>query len=266
LIGVWAFLLRDFRAAWSYRFGFAVQSISLVFSIVSIKFLSDMVTPSGASSLATYGGDYFSFALIGMALTLISYPLITSFASGVRSAQVTGTFEAMLTTQTDARILVFSSGIFPLVQACLQVVATILIGSLLLGADLHLTHVLLVSTALIMTVVALSGIGLMSAAFVVAYKQNEPFSGALLAVSFLIGGVLYPTTVLPGWLSQLAPLLPITHAVELNRALLIDAMDQGAITSHFVALAVFCLLLPLGLLFLTLALDYAKRNGSLSHY
>jgi hypothetical protein len=42
---------------------------------------------------------------------------------------------------------------------------------------------------LLMTMAALAGFGLMSAGFVVVFKQNEPFTGALVALSFLLSGI-----------------------------------------------------------------------------
>jgi ABC-2 type transport system permease protein len=262
----WGFLVRDLRSAWSYRFSFVVQSVSLLFSLVSLRFLSDLFGDSVPTGLATYGGDYFGFALVGAALSLLSYPMVKSFAGAVRSAQVTGTFEAMLTTRANGVGVVLCSGIFPIVIACLQAVLAVAVGALLLGARLHVSHLALALLVLPMTATCLAGVGLMSAAFAIAFKQSEPFSGAMLAGSFLIGGILYPTSVLPAWLAALAQLLPITHAAALSRALLLDGAYTSAVAVHFLALGGFCLLFPAGVVLLSAAIRYAKRAGTLAHY
>jgi ABC-2 type transport system permease protein len=263
---LWAFLLKDIRVAWSYRFSFMVQCLSLMFSLTSIRFLSDLVEDGTAEKLSAYGGDYFSFALIGIALSMISFPVVKSFAAGVRSAQTTGTLEAMLTMNCSSAMVVIGVGIFPVLQACLQVVLILLAAAVALGADLHVINIAPAALVLLMTIAALMGIGLASAAFVLAFKQNEPFSGALLAMSFLISGVLYPTSVLPNWLAPLAPLLPTTHALDLSRGLLVGDVPVNEMLGHLAALAGFCLTLPIGLVLLAAALRHAKRNGSISHY
>jgi ABC-type polysaccharide/polyol phosphate export permease len=119
---------------------------------------------------------------------------------------------------------------------------------------------------LLLTIITLTGIGLLSSAFVIAFKQQEPFTSALLAASFLLSGILYPTSVLPSALAYLAPLLPMTHAVALSRGLLIEGASVESLALHFLALAAFGLLLPVGIAALSLAFTYAKRSGSLAHY
>ena len=261
-----AFIIRDLRAAWSYRFSFVVQNASMLFSLLSLRFISDLFSTTAPNSLEQYGGDYFSFVLLGAALSVLSYPVTKTFAGAVRSAQVTGTFEAMLTTRANPAVIILSAGIYPVLMASLQLVLFITAGMLLLGAGLHLGNAGLALAVLVMTITSLAGVGLISAAFVIAFKQNEPFTGAMLAASFMLSGILYPTSVLPSWLGYLAPLLPVTHAIELTRGLLIEGAATGSLAMHFLALAAFSLLLPAGIALLSVALNQAKRSGSLAHY
>jgi ABC-2 type transport system permease protein len=261
-----AFVLRDFRVAWSYRFSFFVQNASMLFSLVSLKFVSDLFGRSGSSVLSDYGGDYFAFALLGLGVSLLSYPAVKAFTGGVRAAQVTGTFEAMLTTRAHPALIVLGAGIYPILIVLCQFVLLVGAGGLVFGADYQFANLGLVLVVLVMTIVALAGIGLMSASFTIAFKQSEPFSGALLALSLMISGILYPTSVLPSWLRVFAPMLPVTHAIELTRGLFISGAHVDALVAHFLALAAFCLLLPAGMVTLSLAIGWAKRTGSLAHY
>lgn len=262
----WAILVRDFRGAWSYRFSFLVQNVSIIFTLVSLKFVATLFGGSTPRALEQYGGDYFSFALVGAGISVLSYPAVKTFAGAIRSAQVTGTLEVMLATRTSPAVLVLSSGIYPILSACLQLVLMAVVGGVVLGAGYQLANLGLVILVLIMTIASLTGIGLMSAAFVVAFKQQEPFSGALIAASLMISGILYPTSVLPPWLGDLAPLLPITHAIALTRGLLLEGAAVPSQAVHFAALAAYCLLLPAGLALLDAAIRWAKQTGSLAHY
>ncbi|MCK9518163.1 MAG: ABC transporter permease, partial [Dehalococcoidia bacterium] len=200
-----AFLWRDFRVAWSYRVSFLFQSGSLLFTLVSLRFLSDLLGESSPVALDGYGGDYFSFVILGMGLSLLAYPVTKSFAGGVRAAQMTGTFEAMLTTRTPAVAIVFHSGLYPILLACTQLAAMWIIAALALGAEFRVGDLALVLVVLLLTMAVLAGIGLLSAAFAIAFKQNEPLTTAFLAGSLLVSGIMYPTSVLPGWLETIAP-------------------------------------------------------------
>jgi ABC-2 type transport system permease protein len=261
-----AFLQRDFQVAWSYRFSFIVQNASLMFSLLSLRFVSDLFSGMVPDALAPYGGDYFSFVLVGVAVSFIAYPVLQCFANAVRGAQTTGTLEAMFLTRTSPSGIVLGAGVYPIAVATLQLIFLVAVGAIVLGAHINLANLGLVLLVLALTVATLVGIGLFSAAFVLVFKQREPFTGAFLAGSFLLSGVMYPTSVLPAWLSTLAPLLPLTHTLELSRRLFIDAAETGPVMLHLAALSGFAIALPAGFVAVNLAVGIAKRAGSLAQY
>ena len=177
-----AFFMRDLRVAWSYRFSFFFQNASLSFSVLTLRFVSDLLGQSRPEALGVYGGDYFSFVLVGAGLSLLAYPVTKSFAGGVRAAQVTGTFEAMLTTRASGASIVICSSLYSLTMACVQLLLMWVIGGVVFGADLRMAQLpLVVLVVVAMTVAVLAGIGLLSAAFVIAFKQNEPLTSAFVA-------------------------------------------------------------------------------------
>jgi ABC-2 type transport system permease protein len=261
-----AFFMRDFRIAWSYRFGFFFQNASLLFSVLTLRFVSDLVGQAQPEALARYGGDYFSFVLLGMGISLLAYPVTKSFAGAVRAAQVTGTFEAMLTTRVSGASIVINSALYGIAVSCLQLVLMWVVGGIAFGAEMRITQLPLVALVLAMTLAVLIGIGLLSAAFVIAFKQSEPFTSAFVAGSLLVGGIMYPTSVLPRWLEVVSPLLPLTHAAELTRYLFLEGADTSRVGMHFLSLAAFCVLLPVGMIALNRSLNFARRTGSLSQY
>ena len=139
-----AFFMRDLRVAWSYRFAFFFQNASLLFSVLTLRFVSELLGESNVDALDKYGGDYFSFVLVGMGLSLLAYPVTRAFAAGVRTAQVTGTFEAMLTTRASGVSVVMGSALYALCVACVQLVLMWVIGGILFGAEFRLLQIPLV--------------------------------------------------------------------------------------------------------------------------
>ncbi len=261
-----AYFHRDFRVAWSYRFSFFVQNVSMIFSLVTLRLIADLFGSQQVDALAPYGGDYFSFVLLGVGLSFLAYPVLQSFPDAVRGAQTTGTLEAMLLTRTSPALIIACGGLYPILIAVLQLITFVSIGALVLGAQVELANLGLVFLVLALTMATLAGIGLFSAAFVIVFKQKDHFSTGFLAIAFLMSGVMYPTSVLPGWIEPLAPLIPITHTLELARQLLLESADGSSIAFHFAALGAFSLLLPIGLAVLAYAVRVAKRAGSLAQY
>jgi lipooligosaccharide transport system permease protein len=54
----------------------------------------------------------------------------------------------------------------------------------------------------------------------------------------LLGGVFYPPTALPGWLAAIAAWLPLTHAIELARPLVLGKWPEGMLL-HAAALMAY---------------------------
>ena len=60
-----AFIKRDFSQEVSYRMSFIMQLGGIIFSVAIFYFMSRLFGTSVAPQLQDYGGDYFSFVLIG---------------------------------------------------------------------------------------------------------------------------------------------------------------------------------------------------------
>ena len=106
-----AFLKKDYLMEVSYRFSFVLQFASIFFSVVMFYFVAKLLgdAPSVQNSLSAYGGNYFSFVLIGIAFSNFLSVGLGSFSTNIRSEQMLGTLEAMLVTPTRLSNIVLSS-------------------------------------------------------------------------------------------------------------------------------------------------------------
>jgi ABC-2 type transport system permease protein len=251
----------------SYRLKFLLQIAGIFLSIFMFFFLSKLIGKGIANQLVPYGGDYFSFVLIGIAFADYLTVSLGSFAGQIRSAQLQGTLEALLVTPTSVSVILFSSTLYNFLFTSVRVVLYLAFGSFIFGVNLHLTNLLAFLIIMMLTVLAFAGIGLISAAFIIVFKQGSPISFLMGASSSLLGGVLYPVTVLPSWLEPISYLLPITHALEAMRQILLNGATLGAVSNQAIILAFFALiLLPIGLGAFGYGLKTAKLEGSLIHY
>jgi ABC-2 type transport system permease protein len=108
---------------------------------------------------------------------------------------------------------------------------------------------------------------LISAVFILIFKQGSPFNWLIGTASGLLGGILYPVSVLPSWLQPYANLLPITHALEAIRQVLLNGASLRMVYDKLLILSLFAaVLLPAGLTAFAYGLKIAKREGSLVHY
>ena len=87
---VWAFLHRDFLSETSYKLAFLMQLAGIVLSALTLFFLSKILGRAVSPYLEPYGGDYFSFVLIGIAFASYLNVALSSFSSCIREAQVLG--------------------------------------------------------------------------------------------------------------------------------------------------------------------------------
>ncbi|MDH5523383.1 MAG: ABC transporter permease [Desulfobulbaceae bacterium] len=262
-----AFIRRDFKIAASYRLQFVTQGIGIILSTFSFFLVSRMFDGQNVASLTPYGGNYFSFALIGIALTDYLTISTNSFAGEIRSAQMVGTLEALLVTPTSMSTILFSSFIFKLLATTIRIWAYLLLGVFFFGVTFPSVDLLLLAITFILTLIPFLGLGLFSAAFIIVFKQGSPISGLMAMASGLLGGVLYPVSVLPAWLIPFSSVLPITHGLEAMRRILLNGAGiQDVIGQWNILFWLSLAFMGIGCGSIYYGLKIAKKDGSLLHY
>ncbi|TFG57771.1 MAG: ABC transporter permease [Candidatus Aminicenantes bacterium] len=263
---LYAFLRRDFREALTYKFSFVSSFVGILLSSATFYFVAKLVPP-GTPSLGPFGGDYFSFAVVGVAFSSLLGMFQEGLSAVVRSAQVSGTLEALLVTPASIPTVLFGSSLYSLI---LQVFRTILhlgVALAFFGMTLGRVNVPGVVTVGVLTVLCFLGVGILSASFILVYKTGNPFGWILGTVSGLLGGVVFPVALLPPWIRWVSSLLPVTYALDGMRKCLLASAGFAEVLPDIAALAVFnIILLPASLIAFRLAVRKAKRDGTLSHF
>ena len=261
-----AFIKRDMLLAASYPLQFGSQALGILISTFMFFHMAKLVDPVGSSALAPYGGDYFGFVLIGIALTDYVSGSISTVASEIRKAQMIGTFEAMLTTPTRPATLLFCSLLYNYLFTTTRISLYFLIGIFIFGLQLHLTHPFTLLLAVVITILPFVGIGLISAGFIIVFKQGSPASW-VSTISGLLAGVMYPVAVLPDWLQKIAAFIPLTHGLEAIRRVALSGATLTEISYELSLQLLFAVaLLFLGIVAIQIALKIARRDGTLLHY
>lgn len=262
---LWAMFLRDVLTELSYPLAFLLQFIGLFFTVFIFYFLSELVGDSLAGQIATGDGRYFPFVLVGIAFSGYFGIGLSRFSNALRTAQVTGTLEALLMTPTRLSTIIVGSAMYDYLFATLRVGVFLAIG-VALGVRFAGANWAAVLVALVLALVSFASIGIMAAGFTIVFKRGNPIIWLVSNLISLLGGVYYPVSTLPAWLQPLARLLPITYALDVTRSALLDGAGWGDLAPDLLALAAFCLLYPVSLVIFRAAVRKARADGSLTHY
>ena len=263
---VFAFIKRDFLIETSYRFAFFLNIFSIFFMILTFFFIARLFGEGASKYLTQYGGEYFPFVLIGLAFSTYLSMGLSGLSGSLRREQMMGTLEAVLLTPTRISTIIFSLSLFNFLVASVDIIIYLVLG-IFLGISINLAHFFPVVVILILTIISFSSLGIMSAGFIIIFKRGDPINWLFSTVSFLLGGVYYPVSILPTTLQKLARLLPITHSLEgIRIALLTDSPLSSLLPSIFALFIFSAVLLPSSILLFRYAIKKAKVDGSLVQY
>lgn len=258
------------RASWqsarSYRLRMLGSIAALLVSVVPLYFVANALQPVMAENIADQGGEYFSFLMVGTVTFMLLPTVMQALPGSVGGGIGTGVFEALLGTRTRLPALLAGMSGFGLMWTALRALA-MLIGGWLLGAAILWSH--MGSAILILGLIALAYLpfGLMGAAMVIAFRTAGPLSRGVLALSALLGGVYYPTQVIPSWIQSVSAFIPLTYGLRSLRRTLLEGESLAAVLPDLAMLCMFIVvLMSIGILALKYALRYARRAGTLSHY
>jgi ABC-2 type transport system permease protein len=260
-----AFLRRDWINETSYRGMVLIETLGVGSSLILFYSIGKLVGGE-PDSLREYGGAYFPFALVGLAVSGYFSISLIAFSNRLRQAQTTGALEAMFVTATSpVRVLIFS-GAWDYLLASIRLLVFIFVGVVAMDVsfDVNLWAALPVVVLSLASFVAL---GLIAASFILVVKRGDSIAILGNIVTTVFGGVLFPIALLPGWARPVSYLIPLSWALDgLRRAVLVGD-GPSKIADSLAALAIAAtLLVPLAWLSLGWAIDRVRRDGSLGHY
>jgi ABC-2 type transport system permease protein len=262
-----AFLLRDIRIQSSYRLMFLMELAYLFVSIVPYYFLSRFIGPSVSDSLKPFGGDYFSYILVGIVLQeYLTMPVIL-FSRHIRESQLNGTLEALLSTQTSLNRVILLSACYPFVWATVNALLYVGFAVLVFGVKFGAVNWIGAALTLLSALLVFCGIGILSASFILVFKRGDPFTVLVNTASWVFAGVLYPVSSLPSWLRFVSAVLPIRYAIDGMRGAVLKNASWMELWPSLGPLLGFALLtLPLSLVTFHYANRWVRTVGSLNEY
>jgi ABC-2 type transport system permease protein len=260
-----AFLRRDWVNETSYRGMVLIELLSVIGGLVMFYSIGKLVGGE-PTVLRRYGGDYFAFALVGLAVSGYFSVALIAFSNRLRQAQSTGTLEAMFVTATPPTTVLILSGAWDFLIATACFLAFVSLGVLVLGVRFHVNLLALAPLAFL-SLLSFTALGLLAAALILVAKRGDSLALLVNLVANVFGGVVFPVTLLPSWVRPFAYLVPLSYALDgLRRAALVDAGPR-AVAGSLLALGIATVvLIPTAWLAVQWAIDRTRRDGSIAHY
>jgi ABC-2 type transport system permease protein len=244
-----------------------MEAVSVVINVVPYFFLSHFIGKSVSGQVQQYGGDYFSFVFVGVVVQEYLLLPLYSFSRHIRESQLNGTLEAVLSTQTPLYTVILSSALYPLLWATIHIMIYIGFAVSVLHFRLSSVNWIAAFLVLIFAILVSSGIGILSASFILIFKRSDPFAWLMTGMSTVFAGVLYPVNVLPGWLRVVSDLFPLRYAIDGMRWAVLQNASWAEFWVSLRALAAFAaILLPLSLMVFYRVNQHVRVTGTITDY
>lgn len=260
-----AIFTRDAKTAISYPAYFHSQWVAIAVEVTIAYYLSLIVHPSTSFGVNGQTGSYFTYLVVSFAFVTFQNNAILSFAESIREGQTTGTLEAVLATPTSLSLIALGTGLWSFALTLTRVVVYFLLA-MCFGLNLHHTNWLTAIVFLLLTIVAVSPIGVFAAAATMVFKKTQPLAFAVNSATSLFGGVYLPLTKMPLILQAVGWMLPITHALNGVRGAIYGASLWDLRSEAFWMLGLTAILLPVSLWVFARTVQRGRHDGSLSQY
>lgn len=250
----------------TYRVQTLISTGGILASVIPLYFVANAVQPVMANSIRTEGGSAFGFLVIGLATFMVVSVAVTALPQVVSERINSGVFEALLTTPTSLTELLLGLNLFDLLFSAARA-AVLLAAASLLGATFVPGSILPAIAILALIVAAHLPFGLLGAAMILAFRTAGPLPKALLMISGLLGGVYYPTSVIPSWLRAISSVLPLSYGLRALRRVLLQNASLSSVAPDLIALVgTAAVLSVLGVFAVAAALKHARAQGTLAQY
>ncbi len=257
---------RDWRTVKRYQFRQLLRLLDFVYAAI-LAFYVGRLFDTVPDELTEYGGNYFDFAMVGLAVMSVAGLGIGTFNDTITREQTLGTLEVLLVTPTPVPVLLAGSLVLPLALTFIDIALYVGVGIGVFGVGLSWSGVLLSIPLFLLTLASFCAFGIVGASIAVLAKRGDPLSGPLIQATAVLSGALFPVSVFPPVLELLARCFPAYYGINGLREALLGGGSWSDIAPDVAVLAGFVVvLLPLSVWIFERALAASRRAGILGNY
>jgi len=212
-----------------------------------------VTSPEFGTAAGTTG--YLSFVVIGNAFYVFVFAAAFVVGRVMFWERATGTIEA--TFMTPMSRLAYMAGVMTAagINSLVDLSAMFLLG-VLFGFQATSFNAALFFAGLLLTAFALFGVGLMTNAVTLTFRDRVNTANSLMILFLVFSGIVCPVELMPAWAQMISKALPLTYGIRIIRASMFGIRVQDAFND-------LAILLVLGIIFVgvgALTLRLIERN------
>ena len=223
LIMTWRFF------SWSgfaLRFFTPLMTLGAAWVLYNLVYAGQKLAPEFGTANGSSG--YMSFITVGNAFYVFVFAAAFVVGRAMFWDRATGTIEATFVTPMSR--LAYMSGIMlaAVTDSLISFTAVFLLG-LAFGFRIALFNVSLFFSSLLLTAFGLFGIGLITNAITLTFRDRTATANSLMILFMVFCGLVCPIELMPSWAQWISKALPLTYGIRLMRASLLGTGTVDAI-------------------------------------
>ena len=260
-------LRKDFLWDLSYKITFFGQFAGIFITVLTFFFISETFGVSNSDYLTAYQNNYFLFSVLGIAALDLISSTIKAVAFKIREAQTFGYLDAILNSKVNNLYMFTSMMIYPFLKGFSKLLIYLLFSSFFIDINLSFEKILYLFVISIACIFPFIFLAVLSACFVLMYKQGDPVNFLTTMILSLFSGIVYPIQVLPIWMQDISNALPSTHTIDWMRFVILESekFDFSNI-SLFLPALISVILVGISYTVLLRVIFYIRLNGTSNKY
>jgi ABC-2 type transport system permease protein len=261
-------LKKDFLVDYSYKITFFSQFFGIFLTAASFFFISEIFVNTKSDHLKAFNYDYFIFATIGIAILDIVITIMRSLTQSLREAQSFGYVEILFISKIKPGYIFLCAAIYPFLKGVIKFILYLLLIQTLSNHSFLFSSIMISFFLFLVMLIPFLALSYLSVSFVLYFKQSDPINFFINIILSVFSGIIYPVTVLPLFMQNIANYIPLTKQLNSTRQVLINNFLDPYIYSHLFFMHLFLSIFFLLLCFSVFQISiYAvKKNGTIGTY
>lgn len=267
---IFVIIKRDMRVYFTYKLAVSMAFLSILFNFFYMVLFGSMFEAGVISVVTqTYGANfnYISYILIGSIGWGFMWSIMSQTSESIRSEMELGTLESLMLTPTSIYTMIVAYTLFGCFFGFLSIIGLLLIGLVFFDINVLATMTIFTPIVLVLSIILMTGFGMILGGLTLWIKNIGETAPLIQSVAMFFCGVYFPIAILPGFLKDIAPIVPFYWSIEgLRQSLNPQASTSYLINCSLILVFLCVIFLIIGAYVLHRGLMKAKKDGSLSFY
>lgn len=172
--------------------------------------------------------DYLTFVIVGNAVFVYIYASVFTTGRALFFSRLEGVLDLLFLTPMSRFAFMVGATSMGMLNATLDFLVLIVIG-LVFGVNLSSLNVFVFFSGLILTLVALFGLGLVVNGVTLTLRDRVNTANFLQTVLYTFSGVVVPLEMMPEWAQLVSKVSPLTYGLRIIRG----SFRNGIVLSDF---------------------------------